>query len=269
MFALTQEEAGEWQRRVQGENKKEKYFFLFLQKITTSIDSPSDFQVVALSWGSVAPPQPPGQCQPGFVATLVLKVYKSKQSWAKFFLQLCSRSVFATFCFFFSRFPGFWLLWLPQCSSSLPSAEWTGSQRFHFGNWFDFVITSNIFCEAIITVFLMQENPPGIWMRRDIKRTTMRSRSSRKRCSLVFHLCDDTTSSHNQPSTSSNSISIFQIGFDPSVWWHYIKSQSTSSNSISKLVLTHLFRAKQKIAQFAWETHFRQFSCLQCQITSI
>ena len=49
MFALTQEEAGEWQRRVQGENKKEKYFFLFLQKITTSIDSPSDFQVVALS----------------------------------------------------------------------------------------------------------------------------------------------------------------------------------------------------------------------------
>ena len=98
MFALTQEEAGEWQRRVQGENKKEKYFFL--QKITTSIDSPSVFQVVALSWGSVAPPKPPGQCQPGFVATLVLKVYKSKQSWAKFFLQLCSRSVLQLFAFF-------------------------------------------------------------------------------------------------------------------------------------------------------------------------
>ena len=48
-FSLTQEEAGQWQRRVQGENKKEKYFFLFLQKITTSIDSPSDFQVAALS----------------------------------------------------------------------------------------------------------------------------------------------------------------------------------------------------------------------------
>lgn len=117
MFALTQEEAGEWQRRVQGENKKEKYFFLFLQKITTSIDSPSDFQVVALSWGSVAPPKPPGQCQPGFVATLVLKVYKSKQSWAKFFLQLCSRSVFATF-YFFSQ--GFLASGSYDCHSALP-----------------------------------------------------------------------------------------------------------------------------------------------------
>ena len=142
MFCLTlRRRQGSGSEECKVKIKRKSISFFFLQKITTSIDSPSDFQVVALSWGSVAPPKPPGQCQPGFVATLVLKVYKIKQSWAKFFLQLCSRSVFATFCFFFSRFPGFWLLWLPQCSSSLPSAEWTGSKRFPFRNQSDIVIT--------------------------------------------------------------------------------------------------------------------------------
>ena len=44
----------------------------------------------------------------------------------------------------------------------------------------------------------MQETPPGILTRRDIKRTTMRSRSSRDVLQYFIYLCDDTTSSHNQ-----------------------------------------------------------------------
>ena len=84
---------------------KRKSISFILQKITKSINSASNFQVVALFWVSVAPPQPPGQCQPGFVAPLVvLKLYKIKQSCAsaKIFLQFSIQWQFSQLFTFFS-----------------------------------------------------------------------------------------------------------------------------------------------------------------------